>query len=74
MSFGVYREYVQDIKNRYPVGTKVVLEYMEDDWGPPVGSIGIVRHVDDIGTIHVAWETGGSLGLVPGVDRFRVVE
>lgn len=74
MSFGVYREYVQDIKNRYPAGTKVVLDYMDDDWGPPVGSLGIVRFVDDIGMIHVAWENGGSLGLVPAVDRFHVVD
>ena len=74
MIFGAYREYVQDIKNRYPAGTKVVLDYMDDDWGLPSGLPGVVRYIDDIGTIHVGWENGSSLGLVPGVDRFHVVD
>jgi hypothetical protein len=30
-----------------------------------------VIQVDDIGTLHVAWETGSTLGVVPGVDMVR---
>jgi Domain of unknown function (DUF4314) len=29
--------------------------------------------VDDLGTIHVKWDNGSTLGLVPGQDSFRVV-
>lgn len=35
------------------------------------GSMGTVEHVDDLGTVHVLWDTGARLGLVPGVDVWR---
>ena len=57
----------------YPVGCKVVLHHMDDVQAPPSGTKGEVIFVDDMGTIHVAWETGSSLGLVYGVDSFSKV-
>jgi len=45
------------------------------NWGTkiqkPKGTKGVVIQVDDIGTLHVAWETGSTLGVVPGVDMVR---
>ena len=38
------------------------------------GDRGTVRFVDSLGTVHVDWEFGGALGLIAGVDRFRVVD
>ena len=39
------------------------------------GDRGTVVHVDDPGTIHVKWDSGSSLGLIPKAgDRFRVIE
>ena len=39
------------------------------------GDRGTVVHVDDLGTIHVKWDSGSSLGLIPKAgDRFRVIE
>ena len=38
------------------------------------GMLGTVTHVDDIGTIHVAWDCGSSLGVVFGVDSCTVVD
>lgn len=36
------------------------------------GDTGVVRFVDDLGTVHVAWDPDGHmLGLVPGVDVWR---
>ena len=32
------------------------------------GDKGTVRFVDDIGTIHISWDCGSSLGAVYGVD------
>ena len=61
------------IRKMYPVGCKVVLHYMDDPQAPPSGTIGEVVFVDSMGTIHVAWETGSSLGLVYGVDSFSKV-
>ncbi|UXW85096.1 DUF4314 domain-containing protein [Microbacterium azadirachtae] len=34
-------------------------------------STGEVLFVDDAGTVHVAWDDGSTLGLIPGVDRWR---
>lgn len=70
--------YVQDevlemLRKEYPKGTKVELVKMVDFQAPPVGTKGEVQYVDDIGTIHVSWETGSSLGVVYGEDECRKV-
>ncbi len=38
------------------------------------GSLGTVSCVDDLGTVHVRWDDGNTLGLVPGEDRWELVE
>ena len=37
------------------------------------GDRGTVDFVDDMGTIHVAWDNGSTLGVVPGEDQYRFV-
>ena len=65
---------IRRIKADYPTGTRVELIYMDDPYAKLLpGTQGVVEHVDDIGTIHVVWDNGSTLGLVPGVDRFRKV-
>ena len=46
---------------------------MDDVQAPPAGTEGTVQYVDDAGTIHVQWDTGGGLGLVPGADEWEIV-
>jgi len=46
---------------------------MEDKDSPPLGTKGEVLHVDAWGTVHVLWETGSTLGIVPSVDEIRLV-
>lgn len=65
---------VRRIRESYPEGTRVELDYMEDTQAPSVGTRGTVLYTDDIGTVHVKWDTGSSLGLVYGEDRFHKVE
>lgn len=55
-------------------GARVRLISMDDVQAPPAGTEGTVQYVDDAGTIHVQWDTGGSLGLVPGADEWELVE
>lgn len=57
----------------YPEGTRVCLDNMENEKGMPSGLKGEVRFVDDAGQIHVAWENGRSLALLPGVDSFHKI-
>lgn len=64
---------VQKLKERYVCGTRVKLDSMDDTQAPPNGTMGSVINVDDIGTIHVAWDNGSSLGLIPDVDTFTVI-
>lgn len=60
---------VDNIKKNYPVGCRVQLDFMEDSYNKiPKGTQGTVRAVDDIGTIHVDWDCGSSLGVVYGED------
>lgn len=66
---------VEFLRNKYPPGTKIKCIHMNDDCHPvPDGTLGTVQFVDDAGTIHVGWENGSSLGLVPGEDQFTKVK
>lgn len=65
---------VERIKQDYPAGTRIELVSMEDAYSPvDPGTKGTVRIVDDIGTIHVAWDNGRRLGVIPGTDSFRKI-
>ena len=64
---------VEELRKKYPKGTVVVLEYMNDIQAPPVGTKGIVKYVDDAGGIHTRWETGCGLALLPEVDKFYIL-
>ena len=61
---------LEQLRTSFSAGTRIVLIEMDDPQAPPSGTQGTVRGVDDIGDILVAWDTGGSLNLIPGVDRF----
>lgn len=62
-----------ELKKRFPAGAIVELVKMEDEDSPPMGTKGSVLHVDALGTVHVLWETGSTLGIVPSVDEIRLV-
>lgn len=56
-------------------GDKVKCIHMDDPYNPvPSGTTGTVIAVDSIGQIHVAWENGSGLALVPGVDSYEIME
>ena len=68
------RETVESIRREYPVGCEVELLRMDDQQAPPIGTHGKVIGVDDIGTIHVSWSTGSSLGVAFGQDLCRRIK
>lgn len=73
--FGVQKETLERLRKQYPSGTRVELTHMNDPWNTRLteGCRGTVVAVDDIGTIHVAWDCGSSLGVVYGEDSCKVV-
>ena len=62
--------YKNNLKDMYPAGSRVKLETFEDPQAPEPGTAGTVICVDDIGQIHVAWDNGSSLALIPEIDKF----
>jgi hypothetical protein len=38
------------------------------------GATGTVVHIDSLGTVHVAWDNGPTLGLVPDEDHYTVIK
>ena len=70
----ISRERVQQIKEQYPPGTRVRMDFMPDDPQPiPPGTEGEVTDCDDAGQLVVRWSNGRGLSLIPGVDAFTVV-
>lgn len=68
----VYLEKVKRVKEQFPKGTKIELIKMEDNCAPAPGTNGIVDFVDDMGQVHMNWENGSTLALIPDVDRFKI--
>ena len=55
-------------------GKRIELIYTSDPYTDlKPGDRGTVDFVDDMGTIHVNWDNGSTLGLVPGEDQYRFV-
>ena len=64
------------LRETYPPGTRVELDQMDDPYNSKLttGSRGTVVAVDDIGTIHVNWDCGSSLGVCYSEDMCHVVK
>lgn len=66
------RQRIAETKLNYPPGTRLELIHMEDSIAPvPPGTRGSVQTVDDGGNIHMRWDNGRTLSLIPEEDRFR---
>ncbi len=69
------RKSIEMIKERYPKGTKICLDSMENDPHPiPPGTKGTVEVVDDMGTVHCKFDNGRSFGVIPGEDSFHIIQ
>ena len=68
------KEQIAALRERYPHGTRVELLGMDDPQAPPTGTMGEILGVDDAGQLLVRWETGSSLSIIFGVDRFEIVQ
>ncbi len=73
--FSVTKRELEDLRATYKKGMTVQLDYMNDPQAPEVGTKGKIDYVDDAGTVHVNWDNGGSLGLVPSEgDCFHIID
>lgn len=67
--------WVEFLREQFPPSTRIRLVQMSDPYSPiEPGSLGTVEFIDDQCTLHMLWDNGRTLGLIPGVDRFSIVQ
>lgn len=65
---------LQNLREKYPEGSRIKLNHMQDPQAPPEGTLGIIQGVDDAGQILTDWDTGSSLSLIPAAgDDFELL-
>ena len=68
------KAYLEFLRTQFPIGSRIKLTAMGSDPQPLApGSVGTLKAIDDVGTFHIEWDNGRSLGLVPGEDQFKVL-
>lgn len=74
--YTISKEALQALREKYTVGSRVELLHMDDPYNTKLvpGSKGTVQGVDDMGTIHVRWDCGSSLGVVYGEDSCKKLD
>lgn len=66
----ISKEQLSVLRKKYYSGIRVKLVRMDDPYTKlEKGAMGTVISVDDIGTIHVKWDSGSCLGIVFGEDN-----
>ena len=77
LEFGVhaYQEpKKEEVDKKLLVGKRVRLVEMQEDPMPiEPGDEGTILSVDGLGQIHVKWDSGRSLALIPGVDKYEII-
>lgn len=68
------KELLDSLRKEYPVGSRVKLVKMDDVQAPPIGTLGTVTGVDDIGSVMVRWDNGCGLHVVYGEDICRRID
>ncbi len=70
------QETIQLLRDAFPAGCRVELDYMNDPYNRKLtpGCKGTVRFVDDMGTIFVSWDCGSGLGVAYGEDRCHRID
>ena len=56
----------------YPVGCRVVLDFMDDKYAPPIGTQGTVLGIDAQNSILMDWDNGSGLNVTE-VDRVHKI-
>ena len=68
------RKMVKFMQEQYPPGTRIRLNSMHDPYAPVTpGTEGVVDLVDDAGQLHMKWDNGRTLAIIPGEDSFTAL-
>lgn len=67
------REYIESLREKYPAGSRVRMNHMDDPYAPiESGTMGTLRLIDDGGNAHIDWDNGRGLSAVFGEDDFTI--
>ena len=67
-------KWAEFMREQLPPGTRIRLLEMKDPYAPvPPGTEGTVDFIDDACQLHMSWDNGRTLALIPGEDRFSVI-
>jgi len=67
------RKEIDALRNQYPPGSRITLNHMNDPYHPvEPGTTSTLVSIDDMGTVHVTWDNGRTLGLIFGEDSFDI--
>ena len=53
--------------------TRIELIEMQDPWPIPPGTQGTLDFIDDAGQLHMTWDNGRTLALIPEADRYKII-
>jgi hypothetical protein len=68
--------WIEDNTNKDPiakVGMRIRMLSMEDEFPVDEGMEGTIYNIDDLGTLHVKWDDGRNIGIIPGIDEYQVL-
>ena len=68
--------WIEDNTNNDPIakkGMRIRMISMNDPNGVDEGLEGTIVTIDGLGTLHVKWDDGSKLGVIPGVDEYQVL-
>ena len=68
--------WVEDNTNKDPiakVGMRIRMLSMEDEFPVDEGMEGTIHTIDDLGTLHVKWDDGRNIGIIPGIDEYQLL-
>lgn len=69
----VHKEVIKSMNDKMK-GKRVELIFMDDKYtNLKPGDKGTISSIDDLGDIHVEWDNGSTLALVPEVDKWKIL-
>lgn len=55
-------------------GKRIVCLHMYDPHPIEPNTLGTIQFIDDAGVIHVLWDNGRTLGIVPDEDNYEIFD
>lgn len=65
---------IESLRKIFTPGTRILLLCMEDSQSIPEGTYGTVDYVDDYGNVHMYWDNGRALSLIPEIDKYKIIK